>query len=825
MSKKRKHKKAAVTHAKPHFMETHWNKIILIVLIVLPLVYFATFLSADRMIAGSDYLIGGYPLKKWIAAQEEMPLWYSHIFSGVPVLGAPVGGPLAPLEQLKVIMPLHVVLAVTFIIMFILAGIGMNLYLKEIGVSAYTAAIGAVAYQFIGNLATTPMAGHAGRAASVALFPLMLFFAHRGLKTGQWLYFLLTALATAFAFYEGHFQITYYGLLFILAYAIYYLLTNRKKYTRKDIVRIGVYGVGAVVCIGLLMAAVWLPTLGGLGTGARGVERGYEFATSWAMPPLETIDLVIPTYSGILDNYWGFSHFKLHMEYFGLFAVIFALLAVIFFWKKKYTKFYVISTLVVLFVAFGGYTPVYRIFYTLIPGFKLMRAPNLSFYLVSFGFIVLAALGFENILSGTRDERKGQQFSKKYSIAAIVVIGILLVTGIVCTAGRTSIVNSMQDAFGAKFAADLGQRAADAKLAKIDSNFSEFVKGIWRALIFAVLLLGVAYFCLKRKLSFWIIAVVFIVILLIDQLPFVTKFRPVGPSPESYYAADDAVQFIKKDKSIFRAFPTPWYDHARDSYLLYHNIQSPGGYVANPVKRYQEFIGAGTSVMFSPMYLIQYPKFVDMLNIKYLIGPSLPEDVSMYDPRTQQAINELKEYFKRYRLTTSGRKHSVYQNDNLLPRAYIVPDYHVEDTNALEVLKSPEFDPRRMVVLSRTPPVPHPDSAYAMSPAAIVEYTANEVICMTDCAYAGFLVMSDNWHPDWKVFIDGQKEELYRANHTFRAVYVPAGKHEVLFSYISTYYGVGRIISIVALIIIGVAIAVGVFRHYHHTRFDDGDAK
>ncbi|KPK67576.1 hypothetical protein AMJ87_13140, partial [candidate division WOR_3 bacterium SM23_60] len=466
MSKKHKQKKHAVAPSKPHFVETHWNKIIIVVLIVLPIIYFAGFLSPNRMIAGSDYVIGGYPLKEWIAAQEEMPLWYSPIFAGVPVLGAPVGGPLAPLEQLKAVIPIHVVLAVTFIVMFILAGLGMYAYLRVIGISGYTAAIGAVAYQFIGNLATTPMAGHAGRAASVALFPLMLFFIHRGLKTRQLLCFIFFALVTAFAFYEGHFQISYYGLLFIFAYAIFYLIAHRKEYVRKDFVRVVAYGLCAVVFICLLMAAVWLPVLGTLGTGARGVERGYEFATSWAMPPLETIDLVIPTYSGLLDNYWGLSHFKLHMEYFGLFAVIFALFAVIFFWKKPYTKFYVISTLVVLLIAFGGYTPVYRIFYTLIPGFKLMRAPNLSFYLVSFGFIVLAAIGFDSILATPRHE-KGAHFRKRYSIAALVMLAILLLAGIVCAAGRGSIIQSMQDAFGPRFAAELSQRAAQAKLAKI----------------------------------------------------------------------------------------------------------------------------------------------------------------------------------------------------------------------------------------------------------------------------------------------------------------------------------------------------------------------
>lgn len=217
MSKKSKQKKPHLQNEKPFFLEIHWEKFLLILLFILPLVYFFSFLSADRMIAGSDYLIGGYPFEKWIGAQEEMPLWYPHIFGGVPVLGSPVGGPLAPLAQLREIMPPHVVLALSFVVFLFLAGLGMYLYLKAIGLSPYSAALGAVIYQFIGNLATTPAAGHAGRAASIAMFPLMLFFIHSGLKSRRILYFMLAALATAFAFYEGHFQITYYGLLLIFA--------------------------------------------------------------------------------------------------------------------------------------------------------------------------------------------------------------------------------------------------------------------------------------------------------------------------------------------------------------------------------------------------------------------------------------------------------------------------------------------------------------------------------------------------------------------------------------------------------------------------------
>jgi hypothetical protein len=233
MSKKHKTKEApkiAVKESKPHFLEPHWEKIVLALLILIPLVYFAQFLSPNNMIGNgnSDYLTERFPLEKWTSQQKQFPLWYPDILGGVPVFGSPIGIPLAPLTWLIYVIPPQVVLAIKFIIFFFIAGLGMYLYLKEIGLSKYAAALGAFTYQFIGNLATTPFAGHAGRAASVAILPLLMFLVNRALKTKKLSYFIGFGLAAALAFYEGQFQINYYGLLFILGYFIYYRIARRK---------------------------------------------------------------------------------------------------------------------------------------------------------------------------------------------------------------------------------------------------------------------------------------------------------------------------------------------------------------------------------------------------------------------------------------------------------------------------------------------------------------------------------------------------------------------------------------------------------------------
>lgn len=809
MGKKHKHKKAPPKVPKPNIIEKNWQKIAIGILLLLPFLYFSGFLfNSNKMIGGSDFLIGAYPYEKWTAEQKEIPLWQPNVVGGVPgEIGASVfGGPLRLSAFFRKLgAPPHIVLAWAFFLLFFGAGIGTYFYLKDIGLSPYTAAVGAVIYQFIGNLATSPDAGHMGRAASIAMFPVVLFFVNRGLKLKQLKWFIYMAFFTAFiVFFEGNIQITYYGLLFIFMYGIYYLIARQKDHSKKERIKIIGYGLFTIALICILMAVIWLPVIENLTLKmtARGIERGYEYASSWSLPPHELIDLFIPSYSGILENYWGLNHFKIHLEYFGLVALIFALLTFTLYWRKPYVKFFTIAIIPVLIIALGGHTPFFKIFYTIIPGFKLFRAPALIFYLISFCFTVLGAIGFENIFVNQRSEKENGIFRKKFYIIAGILLLIFLIIGLICAAGRDSIIESMQESFRPSFISEWGKQTAEAKLPMIRANFPEFINGIWRSLIFIVVILGLIYLSIKRKIKIWILTIIVICITLIDQLPLMTKYLPSAPGPETYYVADDAVRVIKRDRSVFRVFPTPWYEHASDLYLLYHDIQSAGGYMPNPLQRYQDFIGAGTSVMFSPANFMKYPQFLNMFNIKYLIGPTLPADVSQYDAQTQRTIEEISKYFAPYALVFRGQRYSVFLNNNRLPRAYIVPDYEVlSGLEILDRLKSPDFDPRQVVILEYDPHLPHPEVKLPFVTAEISSYKANKIVCTAESPYAGFLVLTDNWHPDWKVFVDGEQKKLYRANYTFRAVPLEPGKHEVVFAYISDYFNIGRLISIIALIL------------------------
>jgi hypothetical protein len=245
------------------------------------------------------------------------------------------------------------------------------------------------------------------------------------------------------------------------------------------------------------------------------------------------------------------------------------------------------------------------------------------------------------------------------------------------------------------------------------------------------------------------------------------------------------------------------YERASDGILIAYNIQSAGGYHPNPIQTYQDYIGADKSVMFNAPNLM-YKNFLDVLNIKYIISLPLPEDVSRYSQQDQMAILQFKQFFGQpnFEKVFTGRKNIIYRNNSVLPRAFLVPKFEViADKDAvLNRLKDDSFDPRKIVILSKTPTGMQPLADSIIGNVQIASYDPNRIIIEADLQNSGFLILSDNFHPDWKASIDGKPTKIYRAYHTFRAVYLDSGKHTINFFYDSPAYRLGSTISIIAFI-------------------------
>jgi hypothetical protein len=66
----------------------------------------------------------------------------------------------------------------------------------------------------------------------------------------------------------------------------------------------------------------------------------------------------------------------------------------------------------------------------------------------------------------------------------------------------------------------------------------------------------------------------------------------------------------------------------------------------------------------------------------------------------------------------------------------------------------------------------------------LLEKDTNNVSIMARSKAAGYLILTDTFYPGWTVSVDGKPGTIYAANHAFRAVYLPAGNHQILFTYL-----------------------------------------
>ena len=115
-----------------------------------------------------------------------------------------------------------------------------------------------------------------------------------------------------------------------------------------------------------------------------------------------------------------------------------------------------------------------------------------------------------------------------------------------------------------------------------------------------------------------------------------------------------------------------------------------------------------------------------------------------------------------------------------LPRASFASGVRVASGDeAVHTLADASFDPRQEVVLPTGAPAP----AGAAGTALIVGYRADRVTIASEAPAAGHVVLADTFASGWTATVDGRAAPLLRANVAFRAVPVPAGRHQVEMRY------------------------------------------
>lgn len=165
---------------------------------------------------------------------------------------------------------------------------------------------------------------------------------------------------------------------------------------------------------------------------------------------------------------------------------------------------------------------------------------------------------------------------------------------------------------------------------------------------------------------------------------------------------------------------------------------------------------------------------------------------------------------------------NVYEVPDVLPRASIFRAVEIlPQSQVLQRLKDPTFDPEQKVILSRESLSDANAAALQalanapstrFSAADITRYDSQHVQIATHSDAPAVLMLNDANYPGWRVYLDGKPAPLLKADYLFRAVVLPAGNSVVEFAYEPASFRFGVFISAGALTCLAFAGALSVWR-------------
>jgi hypothetical protein len=151
---------------------------------------------------------------------------------------------------------------------------------------------------------------------------------------------------------------------------------------------------------------------------------------------------------------------------------------------------------------------------------------------------------------------------------------------------------------------------------------------------------------------------------------------------------------------------------------------------------------------------------------------------------------------------------AVFENHDILPRAFLVHSAHrADDQAALKELRGNDFKPLTELILADGDPIKAGDAQREDEFVRIVSYEPERAILSVHASVDGYLLITDAWFPGWRVRVDGVESTINRADLIFRAVRTSPGDHRVEFYYQPMWLYVGAGISLIALALLGVIIA------------------
>jgi hypothetical protein len=217
-----------------------------------------------------------------------------------------------------------------------------------------------------------------------------------------------------------------------------------------------------------------------------------------------------------------------------------------------------------------------------------------------------------------------------------------------------------------------------------------------------------------------------------------------------------------------------------------HGIEQLAGHHGNEIGRYRALIGGEAATNMGASQL----RLADITNTRYFIAP-----VRIEHPKLEEVH--------------IGTQSVVYRNRDALSRAYLVgtTELFPDDGRVIARLLDERFDPRTTAVITEPLPAGVTVEEGARGTVRWLERDVDRYTLQVTADRPALLMILDNWYPAWEAVVNGRPAPVVRANHTFRAVPVPAGASTVTVRYTPAELRAGAGISLgVLLLLLGTVV-------------------
>ena len=751
----------------------------------LTVVLFREFIFSEQMLFGSDTLSLGYVARAFYAeALGELggfPRWAPLILGGTPFIEALASGDslYPPSLLLLVLMEPYRALGWKLVLHIALAGLFMFGWVRTIGASRTAALLGGTSYMLAPYLVSLVQPGHDGKIFVTALAPLLFWAVERHFIRSTLQTFTGIAFVVALVIYTTHFQMAYFLFGATGLYAIFRSFQVWRSSSEQAGIKVPGSLRGASTTFSLFFGAA-LVGLGVSGlqfipsvdyvteysrriqtTRAASGESGVEWSSSWSLHPEEVMALLIPEFAGNNSGgaswsegtYWGRNALKDNHESTGVVVLLLAVMALVGGRKRGLRAFLATVGGLALLFALGAHTPLWRIFYELVPGIALFRAPSQVMFLFVFAASTLAALGLDRMLSLSQSDKTDWNGIMRVlwgGTALMGVLGFLASSGILVSAW-TSIIYPDID---------------PARLSRLHTFEPFIARGAWISFFFVLGTTGLANAFRRGLVAPTGIAAGLLLLVIADQYRVSSGFIQVINFQE--WSAPDTNELAILNQEAGGEEPyrlLSFRSNAQDVHPALHGIELAAGHHPNDLSRYRELIGMVGSGL--PMNLLD-EDIRRLLNVQYILWP---------DYQFGQSLSDLS-VLSRTQLQ-DGTPYETVHRVTGLPRARLVGSATVKsDAEAVEYMLSGDFDPVREAVLTEPSPIPL-DGEPIQGSVAWEERSPNRQRLSVSSDRPALLVISDNWFPAWQAKVNGIDTPVLRAYHTLRAIPVDAGNHTV----------------------------------------------